>query len=80
MIQIGDRVSHIGFPPVDGIVMGAVPILNSAPKISVQRDDGSIYWDLISNFEIINSDQSNQQESYIDSDCEIIDADFREVT
>lgn len=77
MIQIGDRVSHIGFPPVEGTVMGAVPILNSAPKISVQRDDGSLYWDLISNFELISS---NKQEIDIDSDCEIIDADFREVT
>lgn len=77
MIQIGDRVSHIGFPPVEGTVMGAVPILNSAPKISVQRDDGSLYWDLISNFELISS---NKQETDIDSDCEIIDADFREVT
>jgi len=79
MIHPGDRVSHKIFPPVIGTVMGAQPILNSEPKISVMRDDGSLFWDLYSTWELVDSCQSSQQ-VYQEDGIDFIDADFTEIS
>ena len=80
MIKIGDRVTHRTFPPVDGIVSGAIPILNGEPKISVLQDNGTIFWDFLSSWDVIESsctqdETVGEEETYED----VIDVEYKEI-
>jgi len=71
MIQIGDRVTHKVFPPIDGIVVGMQPIVNSDPQIAVKRDDnGLLIWGVSNEWEVL-------EETDIDND--IIDVNYIEL-
>ena len=77
MIQVGDRVSHNTFPPVEGIVKGAVPILNGEPKLSVMQDNGILYWDVLSSWDLVEETVDVQQDFYDNNS--VIDVEFKEV-
>ena len=78
MIRPGDRVRHKIFPPVEGTVMGAQPILNSEPKISVMRDNGSLFWDVYSTWELIDIPDQNQKDIQ-EVEVDYVDAEFTEI-
>ena len=85
MIKPGDVVTHKTFPPVDGVVTGAQSLPNSEPKVAVMRDNGSLYWDLLSTWELVSSPNVDVDNSaaheittsrVIDEDDDIIDAEY----
>lgn len=60
MIKPGDKVTHKTFPPAEGVVTGAQAIPNSEPKIAVMRDNGSLFWDYLSTWDLAQqSDESD---------------------
>lgn len=73
MINIGDRVTHKVFPPIDGVVTGIQPMVNNEPRISVKRDDtGSIIWGMQSEWEVINNTEGDD-EDIIDVEYTVIE-------
>lgn len=74
MIKIGDYVTHIGFPPAEGIVVG-VQELNTVPesyKLCVRLDCGRLQWDNIENWTL------QEENTSIENIEDIIDAEYIE--
>lgn len=68
MIRVNDTVSHIEFPPFNGIVM-AIDEQEFMTKVCVRRlDNDTLFWGDIQNFELVNSHKED--------DCNIIDAEY----
>lgn len=55
MMKVGDYVTHIGFPPAEGVVVGC-QVQNTFPetyKVCVKLSDGRLYWDMLDNWQIL---------------------------
>ena len=78
MVQVGDMVTHKTFPPVSGVVKGVMPVLNGEPKLSVLQDNGVIYWDYLSTWQLDGS-IFNKEDTSAEEEVDYIDVEFREV-
>ena len=70
MINVNDTVSHIEFPPFNGIVM-AIDEQEFMTKVCVRRlDNDTLFWGDIQNFKLVDS------HSHYEDDCQTIDAEY----
>lgn len=67
---VGDRVHHLTFPPLDGMVISITNQFNGN-KIGVRLDSGKIFYDMEDTWEVSSS--SYKRNDTIDVDFEVID-------
>lgn len=72
LVNIGDKVTHNQFPPVDGVVVAVQSRVNNQNLLGVLRSDtGTVYWDIESSWEKVSFNGVKSSE-------EIVDAEFVE--
>ena len=66
IMNVGDIVKHIGFPPAMGKVLGFIPQVNNPAKVAVSLDNERMFWDTEDKWVVIQKCCNENKEDYED--------------